>query len=761
MGANVWAIVGGSTFSLPMETLLGTANQLLGMNAAATQLQYKNGLFDNSTGFFLSPSGYSFVGDPDTYIGPDGADSFAGWTGGTQRWKVSNSEFLHSTNVRLAAKLLQEDFGASIAFADGTTDIGAADGNVLILTNAAGAKTVTSLGGDTLPSGTEIETLVSISGGSVSLTHNATSLIILGNSSINLLDGDVIRWRKINDASPYWRMVGFQRGLSPTTFTAKGDLLVGKQTGSVIDAVVFPRGTDDQVLKADSTQDTGLRWGAIASPPVRQTVLSAALTAAGLCNLLSAGAALNFNVDADPTPALLTFAQGFNAGGQADAYSFLSADAANQGTLVANNINYVYATFVSPTAVTWGNGLVAPQYGYAFDRAENALLNFEGADTSTVMIDDFGNSWSAVGNAQIDTAQFKFGASSLLLDGTGDYITTNDISFLGDGSWEISCWVRFNVLPTAGNRACIWNNQAAAAGNANGVLYLFNNAGTTRLELYISGDNGSTFIVNGVTGTNTAWATATWYKFRTVFDALAGTYRVYLSVNGAAETQDQTTSSTLRMSSGGTAPSFRIGQTAIAARDLNGWVDAFRIIRAATVTATETPAATAPAVTDHKIHFFSIPAMKMYEVTAASVTPAVPPTLTAVNRLFVGECDTGAGTVTAVRNYALRGETLTPSQIGGAGLQTFTHNLGVPAEYIEAKMKFQRVATGGAADGGINYDTMGEWWIVGTTATRGIVSWLQGRNTVKVYYQGAMDFSTTTGNAVTNFINRIVAKRTF
>ena len=53
------------------------------------------------------------------------------------------------------------------------------------------------------------------------------------------------------------------------------------------------------------------------------------------------------------------------------------------------------------------------------------LMHFNGTNGSTTMTDNSKNNFAvtAVGNAQLSTAQSKFGGSSLLLDGTGDYLT--------------------------------------------------------------------------------------------------------------------------------------------------------------------------------------------------------------------------------------------------------------------------------------------------------------------------------------------------
>ena len=75
-----------------------------------------------------------------------------------------------------------------------------------------------------------------------------------------------------------------------------------------------------------------------------------------------------------------------------------------------------------------------------------SLLHFDGADASTTFTDESGKTFTARGNAQLDTAQQKFGTASGLFDGTGDYIDTPDHAdwFLGTGDFTIDFWVRFS-----------------------------------------------------------------------------------------------------------------------------------------------------------------------------------------------------------------------------------------------------------------------------------------------------------------------------
>lgn len=81
------------------------------------------------------------------------------------------------------------------------------------------------------------------------------------------------------------------------------------------------------------------------------------------------------------------------------------------------------------------------------------LLHGEGADASTTITDSSFSpkSGTAVGNAQIDTAQFKFGSAAILFDGTGDRVTFADHADwdLGSGDFTIEAWVR--LVNTSGN----------------------------------------------------------------------------------------------------------------------------------------------------------------------------------------------------------------------------------------------------------------------------------------------------------------------
>ena len=91
------------------------------------------------------------------------------------------------------------------------------------------------------------------------------------------------------------------------------------------------------------------------------------------------------------------------------------------------------------------------------------LLHGDGANNSTTFVDSSPSpkTVTAFGNAQISTAQSKFGGASLAFDGNGDYLALGDVSsqlVLG-GDFTIELFVWFNSL-SGFQSICqsIWNS---------------------------------------------------------------------------------------------------------------------------------------------------------------------------------------------------------------------------------------------------------------------------------------------------------------
>ena len=123
-----------------------------------------------------------------------------------------------------------------------------------------------------------------------------------------------------------------------------------------------------------------------------------------------------------------------------------------------------------------------------YDFFTKALLHFDGADAATAFTDLRGHTWTAHGNAQLDTADFKFSTASLLLDGTGDWISTPDSTAftLGSGDWTYDFFFKCN-----------------AAGGTFKSLFGHSNSAFTDWSVLIYRDTGNKIVAeyNGSGGT--------------------------------------------------------------------------------------------------------------------------------------------------------------------------------------------------------------------------------------------------------------------
>jgi len=98
------------------------------------------------------------------------------------------------------------------------------------------------------------------------------------------------------------------------------------------------------------------------------------------------------------------------------------------------------------------------------DSYTKLMLHCNGEDTSQTFTDSAitPKTVTAVGTAQIDTAQSKFGGASGMLDGDSDYLSIPDSSdfALGSGNFTIDWWMRIKTLPDGIDY--IWSHQDSA-----------------------------------------------------------------------------------------------------------------------------------------------------------------------------------------------------------------------------------------------------------------------------------------------------------
>jgi hypothetical protein len=194
----------------------------------------------------------------------------------------------------------------------------------------------------------------------------------------------------------------------------------------------------------------------------------------------------------------------------------------------------------------------------------------DGTDASTVFRDDNGvraqKGIQALGNAQIDTTQSKFGGSSYLGDGTGDYLSVaplQDFAF-GTGDFTIEFWFRSNGAITS--NVLLLDARPANGNGAYPAIYLPSSVPT----YYVSS-------ANRISGSTTL-STNTWYHLAI---SRSGT-STKMFLNGTQEGSTYTDTTTYLQPSlwiiG--AQSYSLGTAS-----WNGWFDEFRVSNNARYTA--------------------------------------------------------------------------------------------------------------------------------------------------------------------------------
>jgi hypothetical protein len=187
------------------------------------------------------------------------------------------------------------------------------------------------------------------------------------------------------------------------------------------------------------------------------------------------------------------------------------------------------------------------------------LLHGDGANGSTTITDSSPTpkTVTAVGNAQISTAQSKFGGSSIAFDGNGDYLTipaSADFSF-GTENFTVEFWY-YHLGGT--DKGLFANNS----GSGVGVNFLVGALGSFRIYNGTSGGNVADFSASP--------ALNTWQHVAVVRQS--GTVTLY--VNGAASG----TANWAGVNAGNVA-TFSVGAAYGNARFANGYIDEFRVTK--------------------------------------------------------------------------------------------------------------------------------------------------------------------------------------
>jgi len=204
---------------------------------------------------------------------------------------------------------------------------------------------------------------------------------------------------------------------------------------------------------------------------------------------------------------------------------------------------------------------VDPQFG-----SVSLLLHGDGTNGSATITDSSPTpkTVTAAGNAQISTAQSKFGGASLLFDGNGDYLASasNAAFGMGTSNFTLEAWIRPNLI----------------TGFDRGIIE-FRNTIFGQLDggaAFIQGSSAKLGFWDGVTGyglTGTVVSLNTWHHV--AFVRLGNTLTAYL--NG---TQDFTASFTVNL---GSARPLGIGgsntNTLKGSSPFSGYIDEVRITK--------------------------------------------------------------------------------------------------------------------------------------------------------------------------------------
>jgi hypothetical protein len=215
------------------------------------------------------------------------------------------------------------------------------------------------------------------------------------------------------------------------------------------------------------------------------------------------------------------------------------------------------------------------------------LLHMNGSNGSTTFTDSSSaaRTVTANGNAQISTAQSKFGGASGLFDGNGDYLTLayNSALDLIGNSFTIECWIRVSAFKASGSRIAAAGGGTVAFNSTTGIHWLFQVGPSGNIQLQWRNGTASASIT-----TTAAVSLNTWTHVAACFDNT----NVYVSAGGTV------TSAAATFARPSTNPSIAIatipGESGNSGTALNGYIDDLRITKGiARYTANFTPATTA------------------------------------------------------------------------------------------------------------------------------------------------------------------------
>ncbi len=194
-------------------------------------------------------------------------------------------------------------------------------------------------------------------------------------------------------------------------------------------------------------------------------------------------------------------------------------------------------------------------------------MHMDGTNGSTTFTDQKGRTCTPSGNAQISTAQSKFGGASALFDGTGDYVTvTHHKSLNLVAHFTIELWVKTSQIGR--QFATLVEKDDGSFGTGSWSL-LFNRVTANDGLVYFAQKevhSDGSFVVSSTTAINDG----NWHHIAVV--AIGNNYMIF--VDGVLE--DQASSNA---GFGKHTGNLLIGKSVFSTREYNGYMDELRILK--------------------------------------------------------------------------------------------------------------------------------------------------------------------------------------
>ena len=245
------------------------------------------------------------------------------------------------------------------------------------------------------------------------------------------------------------------------------------------------------------------------------------------------------------------------------------ANALNIGRFYSDYPGYYYTGYLSDlrlvngSALYTGSSVTVPTSLSTDVTNTNLLMHFEKA---SIFDSSANHDVEVFGNAQLSTAQKKFGTASLALDGTGDFIHVKDTEDIV-GPFTIECWARADDTTNA-YMWCVGQYQFECGIDGDNLRTY--SAGTGYTNFFTSGE----FTVNN------------WHHVAVVRDT-SNVIKLYL--NGTASSTTFTNASNYVATNGVFIVGGEYSSMTAVSHGWDGYIDELRISRFARYTSNFTP----------------------------------------------------------------------------------------------------------------------------------------------------------------------------